>query len=303
MLVTGASGFIGRACVARLERRGHDVVPVARSVPAWAKDPGRWRTTDLLRPGAPTELAHAVRATHVLHLAWNATPGEFWTTPDNVAWTRASLELLEACLESGARRVVAAGSVAEYGPHAGPCDEAATPCHPDTLYGASKDALRRDWLARSEGAGTSAAWGRVFHPFGPHEHPARLIPAVIRALLAGEPIETTDGRQQRDFVHVDDVAAAFVALMESPLTGAVNVVSGDPATLRHVLEIVGAEMGRPDLVKFGARPRPPGDADVMTGLPGRLLAETAWRPSRDLRAGLLDAIDWWTRARAAGTAG
>jgi nucleoside-diphosphate-sugar epimerase len=296
VLVTGASGFIGRACLPLLDDAGYEVVAVARTVPAWAAAGSIWREADLLQPGTATTLIASVQPTHVLHLAWNATPGQFWTSRDNVRWVQASLDLLEACVGRGVGRIVAAGTMAEYGTKGGTCDETATPCVPDTLYGVCKDALRRIWLDGAERAGVSAAWGRIFHPYGPHEHPAKLVPSVIRALLAGETVATTDGRQQRDFLHVADVAAAFVALMGSDLKGAVNVVSGQPASLRTVIETISARIGRPELVQLGARLRAAGDPEILAGIAGRLHAETSWRPQHSLDSGLADTIAWWRQA-------
>ncbi len=63
------------------------------------------------------------------------------------------------------------------------------------------------------------AWGRVFFLYGPGEAPGRLVASVARALLAGERAATGDGTQIRDFLHVDDVAGAFAALLDSDVTG------------------------------------------------------------------------------------
>lgn len=293
VLVTGASGFIGRACLPLLTEAGWTVTAVSRQVPDWAPKEIRWLTGDLLQPGTADALVAAVKPSAILHLAWNATPGEFWTTRDNVRWLQASLELLEAGVAQGVRRLVAAGSVAEYGTTAGACDEQFTPCAPDTLYGVCKDALRRVWLDGAGRADLSAAWGRIFHPYGPHEPPVKLIPSVIQALLASTTIATTDGRQQRDFLHVTDVAAAFVALLGSDLTGTVNVASGQPESLRSVIETIGRHLGRPDLIHVGTRPRPAADPDTLTGVAGRLLSETAWSPRFTLDTGLADTIAWW----------
>ena len=87
---------------------------------------------------------------------------------------------------------------------------------PATLYGTAKHALH----TLVERSGVSAAWGRVFFVFGPHEHPARLASSVASALVRGEPAETGPGTQVRDFLYSEDLAAAFVALLDSPMSRA-----------------------------------------------------------------------------------
>jgi nucleoside-diphosphate-sugar epimerase len=293
ILVTGASGFLGRFVLPLLQQAGHEVVAVARRIPPDADAMVNWRSADLLSPGTPATLVRDTAPSHILHLAWCATPGRFWTSRDNLRWLQSSVELLEAALDHGVGRLVAAGSVAEYGPTDGPCDESLTPCRPETLYGICKDSLRRVWVGAAARAGVSAAWARIFHPFGPHEHPDRLVPSVIRALLAGQEVATTDGSQWRNFQHVADVAAAFAALVDHDVRGAVNIVGGEPDSLRTVIERIGAEIGQPSLIRLGARPRPAGDPDVMTGSPGKLVAETPWRPRFGLAEGLTDTITWW----------
>src|SRR5688500_310938 len=142
VLVTGARGFIGRPCVAELVRRGHEVHGISS-----ARDPSgsagvTWHHADLLSRTGAAAVLRRVRPSHLVHLAWITTPGEFWASPANDEWFAASRRLLGSFLESGGARVVAAGSVAEYDWRGGVCDEAATPLRPATPYGRSKNALR-----------------------------------------------------------------------------------------------------------------------------------------------------------------
>jgi nucleoside-diphosphate-sugar epimerase len=69
------------------------------------------------------------------------------------------------------------------------------------------------------GDGRSSAWGRIFFLYGPHEHPDRLVASVIRSILAGQPARTSHGRQIRDYLYADDVADAFVAVLDRGAQG------------------------------------------------------------------------------------
>jgi nucleoside-diphosphate-sugar epimerase len=275
VLVTGSGGFIGRGTLAPLAERGYEVVR---------------NTANLLEPGAPERVLAEVRPTHLLHLAWNAKPGEFWTTPENLDWVAASLRLLRAF---DGERAVFAGTCAEYAwtdeTH---CVEGSTPLEPVTLYGTAKHALHT-LVERSE---VSAAWGRVFFVFGPHEHPARLASSVARALVRGEPAETGPGTQLRDFLYSEDLAAAFVALLDSPVEGPVNLASGDPRPIRELVELLGAAAGRPDLLRIGARPLNPSEPAVLTASVDRLRGEVGWTPPRTLEQRLEETIAWWRQA-------
>src|SRR3954452_23524389 len=131
VLVTGATGFIGHHLPELLSSRGFEVATVSRA-----------GGVDLLEPGAPERVVAEVQPTHLLHLAWYAEPGKYWTSPENVRWVEASLALLRAFAAGGGRRAVLAGTCAEYDWAHGFCSEGVTPLAPWTLYGPSKHALR-----------------------------------------------------------------------------------------------------------------------------------------------------------------
>jgi nucleoside-diphosphate-sugar epimerase len=283
VLVTGAGGFIGRQTLGPLRERGFDVHAV-----------GRVQGVDLLAPGAAVAAVEAVRPTHLLHLAWYAEHGRFWTAPQNLAWVGASLELLHAFAEAGGERAVIAGTCAEYDwGQGGRCVEDSTPLAPATLYGAAKHGLHEVLRPYAAQAGVSLAWGRVFFCFGPHEPPGRLFPSVARALLAGREAPVTHGRQLRDFLAVEELGDAFAALLDSAVAGAVNVASGEPIALRELVELIAHAAGRPELVRFGAVDPRPGEPDELVADVARLAGEVRWRPREPLDTGIERAVRWW----------
>lgn len=292
VLVTGASGFLGTHCLAALAARGWtDVHAVSRTPQHAAR--ATWHSCDLFDPRAVEELLRAVRPTHALHLAWCTTPGRYWGSPENLRWLTASVTLLEEFARAGGRRFVAAGSCAEYAWRSGSCSESTTPLAPATPYGAAKHAFQVVLSSFAPTLGISAAWGRIFVPYGPHEHPERLVAYVIRSLLAGTAALCTSGEQRRDFVYGGDVADAFAALLDSELSGPVNIGSGEPVEVRSVITAVGEHIGRPDLVRLGARPLPAGEPDLLAADVSRLRQDLGWRPRTSLRDGIAAAVEYW----------
>jgi nucleoside-diphosphate-sugar epimerase len=300
MLITGGTGFLGRPAAAHALVAGAEVHVSARSRPADPPPGATVHRLDLLDRPATRDLLSAVRPTHLLHLAWVTTPGAYWTSPENHEWVTASHWLTTHFASSGGRRALLAGTCAEYDWTAGGrCHETDTPTRPATLYGACKNHLRE--LAERVGAdtGMGVAWARLFFLYGPGEHPARLVPSVAQAVLAGQPAECTAGTQERDFLHVEDAAAAVVALLLGEVTGPVNVGSGEAVPVRAVVEAVAAAAGRPDLVRLGARPTPPCEPPLLVADVGRLRREVGWSPRIELWRGLADAVSWWRGRRAA----
>jgi nucleoside-diphosphate-sugar epimerase len=294
VLLTGAGGFIGRACIGPLVERGFEVHAVARTPAADADTRAAWHHHDLLAPDEPARLVDAVRPTHLLHMAWYAVPAKYWTAPENADWAAASVALAHAFERAGGVRVVGAGTCAEYAPAEGDHDERTTPLAPATLYGQSKHAVYRDVSALAAGR-FSFGWGRIFFLYGPHEDPSRLVPGVIRSFIDGREALCTAGTQVRDFMHVDDVADAFAALVDSEVDGAVNIASGRPVTIADLVRSIARQMGVAHLVRLGARPMPEGELPSITASIARLRDEVHWSRSRDLQRGLSETIEWWRR--------
>lgn len=291
VLVTGASGFVGRQVVEQLLAVGHEV-HAACGQQTLEGVASQYRI-DLLDPGVPAALIDRVRPQRLLHLAWCAKPGVYWTSPENIGWVRASLELLETFQRHGGEQAVLVGSCAEYDwSGEGICREYETPLLPATPYGRCKNATRE--LAELFGQlhGLPIAWARIFHAYGPFEARGRLVPAVLGALLKGEPARCSHGEQLRDLLHVADVAAALVQLMNTNAEGAFNIGGGEPIRLREVIEYLARQLSAEHLLQFGAIPVAANDPPMLIADNQRLLA-TGWRRRFDLHSGLDDALAWW----------
>ncbi len=298
-LLTGATGFIGRACVAPLIARGFTVHAVSHRPDAAnaAPEGATLYHVDLHDTAAVRRLLMEVRPSHLLHAAWDLTPGKYLNAPENVEWLGSSLELIRTFASTGGTRVVAAGSSFEYDPRFGYCSERITPLAPSSLYGACKRALGELLESASGPLGLSAAWGRIFFVYGPHEHPRRLVASVIRSLLAGERARCSHGNQVRDFLHAADVGDALAAVLDSLVTGAVNIASGRPVALRDLIFRIASRLDGEDRIDLGAVPVPADEPPLLVADVRRLAREVGWAPSLDLDTGLEQTIQWW-RARA-----
>lgn len=284
-LVTGASGFIGRALSSRLAADGVEVACLTRPASAVASDDvvraERWDA-----PGLVAALAGRTFDA-VFHLAAaGIAPGSRDTDTlfaSNVAATGALVEATRGC-----GVFVYAGSCSEYAAAA-----TDTPIHEDALlggtepYGASK-AVGGMWAAAlAREARLPFVWLRCFGVYGPGEAAHRLLPSVAARLARGEPVPLTAGTQMRDFLHVDDVARGFVLAAASGVDGTYNLCSGLALSVRHVAERIAALLGRPaTLLDFGALPYRHGEPTWLVGRPDRFAAATGFAPAIDLDAGL-----------------
>lgn len=296
ILLTGATGFVGRAVLRELTGRGQEArcllfagrdqerrLGVAPGVTAVvAADSGAAAIGRALAGVAPDLVINLAAA--------GVHPGDRGgesLVSGNVGLVAS---LLEALRERPPRLILHAGSSAEYARAdvGRPMDED----HPLTTrspYGAAKAAACLLGHALADGWGLPFATLRLFHVFGEGEAPGRLLPHVITGLAAGREVELSGGDQIRDPLHVADVVEAFLAAARRPerVAGRIlNVCSGRPASVREMCETVADVMDRPrELLRFGRKPMRADEVPWVVGDPSRFEAATGWRPALTLEQG------------------
>jgi nucleoside-diphosphate-sugar epimerase len=299
ILVTGASGFIGSRVAARLHGDGAYVVGLDRP----GTDPWRLQAlaptvsqvsadiTDSTLDARVAALGTFDAAIHLAAEGVHATDAR----PEEVvrANVEGSARVLAAVARAGAQRFVYCGSCFEYGSGSAWREDAVL--HPETVYAASKLA---GWVVtRSLGLelGVSTVSLRPFTAYGPFEPPQRLVPRVVLGALRSETIQLTGGEQTRDWVYIDDVAAAFAsALSEDGLDGDVfNVCTGSEASVRDLTDLVLELCGSDRTAELGALPYREHEYWRLSGDPQRATIKLRWSATTSLRDGLTATIAWF----------
>lgn len=292
VLVTGASGFIGQHLLPPLVERGFEVHAVGNSRKGTADV--AWYAADLLSENARRELLEAVEPSHLVHGAWYLDPGRrgHFSSPANLDWVIASLDLVRSFQRRGGERMVTLGTCFEYALTRSCLDEA-SPLGPATVYGSSKVALSTALAAFAEATGLSSAWARLFYLYGPHEDPRRLIADIASSVVAGREVATSECLQRRDYMYVVDAGRALAALLASDVKGPVNIATGDAPPVRELVELVAEIAGRPDLVRFGARASDPAEPAEIRADTSRLRAEVGWDFFTPHPDAIRATVDWW----------
>jgi nucleoside-diphosphate-sugar epimerase len=290
VFITGAAGFIGSHVTRILATAGDEVHAFVRpSTSLWrlqdVRDGIEVHVGDLAHDDELREALSAASPEAAIHLAWYVDPSRYLhAVKENLASLEGSLRLLRLLVEVGCERAVVSGTYLEelkiHTPHT-------------SVYAATKAALHS--LLADKSCPINAACAHVFHLFGPYEDRRRVVPSVIRSLLRGQEIDVTKGSQLRDYLFIEDVAGALARLVHTRVTGRVDVCSGSPVMLRELLELVGDETGRRDLIQFGARPLTDNEIPLVSGDPKRLTAATGWRPAWNLRDGIRATVEWWRK--------
>jgi nucleoside-diphosphate-sugar epimerase len=331
VLVTGAGGFIGSHVVRALAGEGCEVFALIRKLSDGMRQPGEIGRRPGLdahqtsTPGTdvvPTESRRGrdrddgqgrvrvvvldlnddvalrltlrdIRPTVAIHLAWYTEPAKYWNAPENLDCVAMSLKVARALAESGCQRLLAAGTCAEYDWNYEELSEERTPLNPRGLYGVCKNALRETLECYSLQRSIQFAWLRFFYLYGPGEAKQRLVPSVILSLLRGQIARCTSGEQIRDFLYVEDAAAAVAAVAKSTEAGPVNIASGRPIKIRMLIETIGRILGRSDRVEIGAIADSGCEPRRLVADPRRLFDRVGWQPAFGIDDGMLRTVNWW----------
>jgi UDP-glucose 4-epimerase len=314
ILVTGGAGYIGSVTTELLLNEGHTVAVFDNLERGHreAVDPrARLVEGDLRNPADIANAMLAIKPDAVVHFAAYALVGESMEHPDRYFGNnvRGGVNLAEAMLKAGVRRIVFSSTCATYGqPEHSPITED-TPQHPTNPYGESKLIFEKvlGWYQRLKefqpvflryfnACGASSKFGED------HDPETHLIPNILKVALGqsaqatvfGDDYDTPDGTCIRDYIHVEDLARAHLMALKSAFCGALNLGTGDGCSVLQVIEAARRITGHPIPVKIA--PRRPGD-------PARLVADArnarsvlGWTPDRSRIEAIVQSAWDWCRA-------
>ena len=296
--MTGATGFIGRHVIDALDRVGAQGIAVIDRLHAdrGITLPGGTKLHTFDDPMGIAKIVSALSPDYVIHLYAEITtersvPAIESTLRRNLL---PSIALMEACIGLRVRRMILMGSGEEFGPVTGPFDDSTIP-DPPSPYGASKAATTSYAKMFYRAFELPVSVLRPTVAYGPFQSPRMLIPQIMDALRAGRPIDVTEGRQTRDFIHVSDVAQGILAaLVRAETNGrSYNLGSGEVVTVKQCLSLIEEISGRKELIRFGALPYKKGEIFSYEPLLSQTEAALGWKASTSLREGLASTWDWF----------
>jgi nucleoside-diphosphate-sugar epimerase len=236
IVVTGASGFIGRHVVPLLLARDYEIMAMGRNLDSfngfdWSKNVELVQTDIHAAPNSQIDLS----GYGLLHLAWDGLPNY----KDNFHFSQNlphHFNFLQNLVQSGVEKILVTGTCFEYGMVNGPL-AADQDTHPENPYAFAKDCLRQQLEYLQDQHRFDLKWARLFYMYGEGQNSKSILPLLDQAIDRGEAIfNMSGGEQLRDYLPVETVAQQLVTLYESAQVGKFNICSGKPITIRTLVE-------------------------------------------------------------------
>jgi UDP-glucose 4-epimerase len=293
VMVTGASGFIGYHLCQRLEACGAKVHAVSRRPPQSSQPEGlQWLAADVCSIDAVRDLFRSIRPDVIYHLASHVmgAPGLEHVLPTFYGNLQSSVNLLTAAAETGCRRLVLTGSLAE--PDLSKGEE-----FPSAPYAAAK------WASSAYGRMFHALYkvpvvlARVFMVYGPAQKDlSKLIPYATLSLLQKKSPKISSGDRLIDWIYVSDVVDGFIRLAEaSNVEGStIELGSGKLISIREIVGQLADVVDSGTAATFGALPDRPLEPVRIANI-GRSFEQTGWKPMTPLAVGLKTTVDWYRK--------
>jgi UDP-glucose 4-epimerase len=303
VLVTGGAGFIGSRLVDRLLREGHEVTVLDNLLAGTAENLEEHLSSislhmikgDVRNSRAVKEAVRGASA--VFHLAALVDVPLSVENPvlTNDVNVRGTLSMLEASFAENVDRFIYISSSAVYGEARYLPINEEHPTAPLSPYGVSKLAAENYCRNYHEIHGLETCCLRLFNVYGPRQHAnsySGVISTFIRKIRSGEsPVVYGDGKQTRDFIHLDDVIDACMLAMKSPRTdgGTFNVGTGKPTTIRELADVITELSGKTSLKPVYKKPRK-GDVKNSYADINRARKSLNFKPKTELKNGLKSLI-------------
>lgn len=235
--VTGASGFVGRAVLTELARRGVETVVASACSNVGSITAQGFTNIGIDIHDPPPDAFERLGCPDVLiHLAWGGLPN-YRSLHHIEQELPAQYRFLATLVKSGLRSLVVAGTCFEYGMQSGPLSED-LPTRPDNPYGFAKDTLHRQLAFLKDRHPFALTWARLFYLYGEGQADTSLLPQLRKAVAQGEKLfNMSGGEQLRDYLSVEVAARDLVSLaLAKRDVGPINVCSGRPASIRRLVE-------------------------------------------------------------------
>lgn len=238
LAITGATGFIGKHLLKKLESSDIDISIAVRNVEAVQLPNKNIRLVRMDISSPPNNAYEILGSPDILiHLAWGGLP-QYLSFHHFESELPLQYKFIKGLVHAGLRNLLITGTCFEYGMQSGELNESAI-AMPENPYGFAKVTLLNQLKYLQTEIPFSLIWARLFYMYGFGQSEFSLMSQLNKAVLSGEKVfKMSGGEQLRDFLPVEEVAERLLFLAKTKKNiGVVNICSGIPISIRRFVEL------------------------------------------------------------------
>lgn len=233
ILITGGTGFVGEHVLKKISRSNNQILALTRSnVKSFDKNI-KFLKCDLSSIKTYKKELSKFKPDAAIHLAWQGIPN--YNIENSLNNLNQGIELINILIAAGCKKIIAAGTLWEYGTLKGKVAESTIPV-PHNIFTATKNSLNLIGKEICREKNVEFIWARIFYVYGPGQRRDSLIPYLIDCLYKNTEPEIRNPEARNDFVYVEDVAdAIFKLLIKKSPSGDYNIGSGKLTSIKHII--------------------------------------------------------------------
>lgn len=288
ILVTGGTGFIGKAVINELLKYDVEIIVATRR-----EIEDRRIKSYIINLENIDEIARMfeiVKPEYLLHLAWNVNHSTYLSSDENLKWVSISMELAKHFNIQRGVRMVTTGTCFEYNLNEEILSENNSKLEPNTLYGVCKKSISEILLKYCSENNIEYASGRLFYLYGEEEKATRVVPYIINNLLKNKKVICKSSKCIRDYMYITDAATAIVKLLFSEYNGCINICSGNSITMEELFNKIAIKLEKEKLVTYVNEVSSPKN---VLGDNYLLKSKLNFECKYSLEEGLENTIKWW----------
>lgn len=246
IIVTGITGAIGQYISEPLKELGFEVYGIGRR--DFSTIDFSYIKIDINNSSEIENVFNKIQPKYLIHLAWDLSKGYFHSNA-NFDMLTSSINILKYFKNNGGKKAIYIGTYAEYSFDNVPAKEY-DKLNPTSVYAKCKNYLREISELYCKNNGIDFCWARLFNTYGENDNNTRLFPYLINTLKNNKKVSINHSQLEKDYIYAGDIAKILSLIINSDVTGIINICSGKGIKLKDLAIMIAEKLGKIDLLEL-----------------------------------------------------
>ncbi|MEI0539274.1 NAD-dependent epimerase/dehydratase family protein [Brachyspira pulli] len=246
IIITGITGSIGQYIVEPLKELGFEIYGIGTRNIEVSKF--NYINLNINDHHKLQYIFNDIKPEYLIHLAWDLSKGYFHSNT-NFDMLTSSINILKYFKDNNGKKAIYIGTYAEYSFDHIPAKEY-DQLNPTTVYAKCKQYLREIAELYCKNNNIDFCWARVFNTYGENDNNTRLFPYIINSLKNNMKVSINHSQLEKDYIYAGDVAKILALIINSDITGIINICSGKGIKLMDLAIMIAEKLGKVNLLEL-----------------------------------------------------